>query len=47
MIVPWEDLVKSEQYRCRYLHPTIGLSSENPMEKLGEGLKGIKGITTV
>lgn len=47
MIVPWEVLLTSEQYRYRYLYPTIGLSSENPIEKLGEGLKEIKGIKTL
>jgi hypothetical protein len=42
----WECLPVPYQYRCRFLQPTIRLGTVVPMEKLGEGLKNLKGIAT-
>ena len=42
--VSWEALSDPEQYRCWCLQPTIGLSTGNPMEELGEGMKELKGL---
>jgi hypothetical protein len=33
-----------DQYRCRYLQPTIGLSPGTPIEELGEGPKERRGL---
>jgi hypothetical protein len=43
MAVLWEDLSANDWARCRYLQETTGLKSWN-FYKLGEGLKGLKGV---
>jgi hypothetical protein len=47
--VSWEALSEPDQYkyRCRCLQPIAGLSTETPMEELGEGLKKLKGFATL
>jgi hypothetical protein len=46
MAVSWEALPEPDQYRCGYLHPTIRMSVETPVEKLGAGHKEMKGFAT-
>jgi hypothetical protein len=41
--VSWEVLPDPDQYIWGCSQPTIRLSTGTPMEKLGEGLKGLKG----
>jgi len=44
MPVLWEALPTPDWDRCRYSQLTIELNLEIPMEDVGEGLKGLKGI---
>ena len=46
MDVLWKALPAPHQSRCGCSQPTIGLSLGIPMEKLGEGLKELKGFAT-
>jgi hypothetical protein len=46
MAISWEVLPAPDQYRCRYLQPSIRLSSGTPMEDLGERLEELKVIVT-
>jgi hypothetical protein len=44
--VSLEALPGPDQYRCRFLQPTIILSMGILMEELGKGLKEVKGFAT-
>jgi hypothetical protein len=44
--VSWKALPESEKYRGRCSQPTIGLSTESPMEELEKGQKELKGFVT-
>jgi len=39
-------LLEPDQYRCGCRQPNIGLSAGTPIEKSGQGPKGLKGFAT-
>jgi hypothetical protein len=44
--VSWEALPEPDKYRGGCSQPSIGLSSQYPMEELEKGLKELKGVAT-